>query len=111
MKSILFLFAALSLSAQYLPPSGGGGAPSGPAGGILGGTYPNPTLPLTNGHVLFGVGGVATDSSLAAAGIVTQTGNPIIPTSGLLTELVFNWANYLQYSQALDTTSGYAAPN
>lgn len=56
---------------------------------------------LTNGTGLPESGVVNLVSDLAAL----QSTNPIIPTGGLVAEYLFNWPNYVRYSQALQTTS------
>jgi len=60
---------------------GGGGAPSGPAGGVLSGTYPNPTLGTTGvSAATYGSTTTVPQIAVDATGRITSASNQTIPS-------------------------------
>lgn len=79
------------------PSSGGGGAPSGPAGGSLGGTYPNPTV-VTNANLTGPITSVGNATSIASQ---TGTGTKFVVDAGpTITNLIIGAGSAITSSGA-----------
>lgn len=89
-RALLILFVvAVGLFSQPGPPIGGGGPPTGAAGGDLTGTYPNPGVAKLNSQT---PGGTCTNQ------VVTSVNSSAIPTCASVTGAM-HVANTIDYGQ------------